>query len=56
MNWEETNPLIVCVALVVAIIEMLANGFMVAAIAGDKMVRGNSMYLLWPTSYVQREK
>lgn len=46
MDSEGERSFVVLVGLVIAVAGMLANGFVVAAISGDKMMRGNSMYLL----------
>lgn len=46
MDSEGTKQLFVLAGLVVAVVGMLANCFVIAAISGDKMMRGNSMYLL----------
>lgn len=46
MDSERVQPLVVFVSLVIAVVGMLANGFVVAAIFGDKFMRHNSMYLL----------
>lgn len=46
MDLEGANLLVVLVGLVIAVIGMIANGVVVAAISGDNVMRNNSMYLL----------